>query len=282
MPTAAEPPATVGAGLAAARRALAARGDEPVAALWLWSRILARPPAWLLAHPEAPLGGRAARRGGRLLARLADGHSVAHLCGSAPFLDFELRLTPRTPAPRADTETLAAAALDGLPRRARALDWGAGAGTLALALARARPDCRIVGLDRVRGSAALARANALRLRLRNARFARADWRGAWPAGKFDLIVANPPYVAPRDPRLREAGVRREPRGALAATERGLRDLRLIAAGAQKCLRPRGRLLLEHGAEQADAARRAVARAGFGRARTLRDARGLPRACLARV
>ena len=282
MPTAAEPPATVGAGLAAARRALAERGDEPVAALWLWSRILARPPAWLLAHPEAPLDGRAARRGGRLLKRLADGHSVAHLCGSAPFLDFELRLTPRTLAPRADTETLAAAALDGLPRRARALDWGAGAGTLALALARARPDCRVLGLDRMRGSAALAHANALRLRLRNARFARADWRGTWPAGRFDLILANPPYVMPRDPRLQEAGVRREPRGALVATERGLRDLRLIAARARKHLRPHGRLLLEHGAEQADTVRRVVKRAGFGRARTLRDARGLPRACLAEI
>ena len=282
MPTAAERPGTVGAGLAAARRALAVRGDEPAAALWLWSRILARPPAWLLAHPESPLAAGAAERGRRLLERLADGHSVAHLCGGAPFLDFELRLTPRTLAPRADTETLAAAALDGLPRRARALDWGAGAGTLALALARARPDCRVLGLDRDRGAVAVARANALRLRTGNARFARADWRRAWPAGRFDLIVANPPYVAPRDPHLRAAGVRREPRGALAASERGLRDLRLIAAGARRRLRPGGRLLLEHGAEQADAARRIMARAGFGRAGALRDGRGLPRACLARV
>ena len=282
MPTATEAPATVGAALAAARRALTARGDEPVAALWLWSRILARPPAWLLAHSEAPLEASAAERGRRLLERLADGHSVAHLCGSAPFLDFELRLTPRALAPRADTETLAAAALDGLPRKAQVLDWGAGAGALALALARARPDCRVLGLDQARGAVALARANALRLRLRNARFARADWRGAWPAGKFDLVLANPPYVDPRDPHLRETGVRREPRGALVAAERGLRDLRLIAADARRRLHPRGRLLLEHGAEQAAAVRRLVARMGFGRAGTLRDGRGLPRACLARV
>ena len=282
MPAAAERPGTVGAGLAAARAVLEVRGDEPAAALWLWSRILERPPAWLLAHPETPLGDGAAERGRRLLERLANGHSVAHLCGSAPFLDFELRLTPRVLAPRADTETLAAAALDGLPRRPRVLDWGAGAGTLALALARARPDCRVLGLDRDRGAVALARANALRLRLRNARFAHADWRGAWPMGTFDLILANPPYIDPRDPHLREVGVRREPCGALTATERGLRDLRLIAAGARKRLRPGGRLLLEHGAEQADAARRVAARAGFGRARTLLDGRGLPRVCLVSI
>ena len=77
-------------------------------------------------------------------------------------------------------------------------------------------------------------------------------------------------------------MRREPRGALAASERGLRDLRFIAAGARRHLRPDGRLLLEHGAKQADAARRIMARAGFGRARTLRDGRRLPRACLAKT
>ena len=271
------------AALRAARAQLAACSDTAHAdALWLWEHALGRSRAWLLAHPEHVLSAAEARRGAALVRARAQGVSVAQLCGRADFLDLELRLRPAAPCPRPETELLVAAALRGLPGRARVLEWGTGCGAVALALARARPDCRIVAHDCRRAAVRLAQANAHRLRVRRARFARADWRRRWRGGRYHLILANPPYVAPHDPHLHGPGVRREPRAALIATERGCAALRTLALRARRHARPGARLLLEHGRDQGTQARRIVSRAGWGRVRTLADAEGRPRACLASV
>ena len=273
-------PRTLGGALLESRDRLHRHSDSPrIDAEWLWSHVLGRPRSWLLAHPEQPLSVAEQARGEYLVTRRQQGHSVAHLCGGCEFLDFELRLNARVLAPRPETELLVDAALQGLPRQARILEWGTGSGALALAIARARPDCRVLGLDLSRAAVSQARDNARRLRLRHARFALGDWRRAWPDGVFELILGNPPYVAAQDTQLNTPGVRREPRHALVAAAQGSQALRVLAARAARHAHRRTRLLLEHGAEQGDVCRRIVARAGFGDCRTLFDLAGRPRACL---
>ena len=274
-------PATLHQALRASRTALAACSPSPAAdAEWLWSHALRRPRAWLLAHPEWMLAPSQKARGEALIRRRRNGHSVAHLCGESGFMDLALRLTPRVLAPRPETELLVEAALCGLPKRAQVLEWGAGSGAVALALAQARPDCRILGLDHARTAVRLAQANALRLRIPNVRFAQADWRGAWPDGRYDLILANPPYVALHDPCLQSPGVCREPRHALVAPTSGTQAFRMLAQRARQCAHRRTRLLLEHGADQQATCRRILARGGWGRAQALFDLAGLPRALCA--
>ena len=276
-------PLTLRQALLESRTRLSSCSDSPASdADWLWSHALRRSRAWMLAHPEWPLTPAQQARGESLIRRRQDGHSVAHLCGECEFLDFSLRLNPQVLAPRPETELLAEQALCGLPRRARILEWGTGSGVLALALARARPDCRILALDHSRAALRLARSNALRLRLGNIRFVRGDWRGPWPGGTFDLILGNPPYVAPHDPHLQSPGVCREPRHALIATARGTQAIQTLSERARRCAHRRTRLLLEHGAEQGTVCRRIVGRAGWGRSKTLTDLASLPRACLASV
>ncbi|MDE0302130.1 MAG: peptide chain release factor N(5)-glutamine methyltransferase [Gammaproteobacteria bacterium] len=274
-------PLTLRQALLESRTQLASCSDSPaVDAEWLWSHALHRSRSWLLTHPEWPLTPAEQARGESLIRRRQDGHSVAHLCGECEFLDFSVRLTSQVLAPRPETELLVEQALHGLPHRARVLEWGTGSGVLALAIARARPDCQILALDHSRAAVKLAQSNALRLRLKNVRFVRADWRHPWPEGTFDLILGNPPYVALHDSHLQSPGVCQEPRSALVTPARGTQTIRVLAAQARRHAHRRTRLLLEHGANQGDVCRKIVRRAGWGRAKTLLDLAGLPRVCLA--
>lgn len=274
-------PLTLRQALLESRTRLASCSDSPaVDSEWLWSHALRRSRSWLLAHPEWPLTPTEQARGESLIRRRQDGRSVAHLCGECEFLDFSVRLTSQVLAPRPETELLVEQALHGLPRRARILEWGTGSGVLALAIARARPDCRILALDHSRAAIKLAQSNALRLRLKNVRFMQGDWRHYWPEGTFDLILGNPPYVTLHDPHLQSPGVCQEPRSALVASAQGTQAIRILAAQARRCAHRRTRLLLEHGADQGLSCQRIVQRAGWGRAKTLLDLAGLPRACLA--
>ena len=272
-------PFTLRQALLESRTRLASCSDSPASdAEWLWSHALRRSRAWLLAHPEWLLAPAEQSRGESLIHRRQDGFSVAHLCGECEFLDFALRLTPQVLAPRPETELLAEQALRGLPRRARILEWGTGSGALALALARARPDCRILALDQSRAAIRLAQGNALRLRLKNIRFVRGNWRRPWPGGTFDLILGNPPYVALHDPHLQSPGVCQEPRHALVAPARGTQAIRILATRAHRHAHRRTRMLLEHGADQGSICRKIVARAGWGWSGTLTDLACQPRVC----
>ncbi len=79
-------------------------------------------------------------------------------------------------------------------------------------------------------------------------------------GQYDAVVGNPPYVADADPHLR--ALAHEPIEALAAGPDGLRDIRLIVAGAPAHLLPGGYLLLEHGHDQGAAVQALMHAAGF--------------------
>ncbi len=235
----------------------------------------------MAAHPEWQLTQEQRARGNYLIRQRQHGYSVAHLCGRAEFLDFCLRLNQHVLAPRPETETLVAKALSALPPRARILEWGTGSGALALAIARARPDCRITALDCSRTALNLARRNALALRIRNLHLVHADWRKIWPQGRFDLILANPPYIAPHDEHLQGPGVCREPRHALIAAQKGTEAFRILARRGRQHARQGGRLVMEHGNTQGAVCRRIVQRAGWGRAQTLPDLSAQPRITCAR-
>ena len=103
-------------------------------------------------------------------------------------------------------------------------------------------------------SVLLATANAMRLGIGNASFVAGSWYAPC-AGRYSLIVSNPPYVSEDDPCLGASGLRHEPRAALASGSDGLDALRCVITGALQFLEPHGALLCEHGAEQGEAVRR---------------------------
>ncbi len=228
-----------------------------------------------------PPGARA--RYLRLVDRRARGVPAAYILGRRGFWSLDLEVTPAVLVPRPETERLVEAAL-GLVRAASELqlaDLGTGSGAIALALARERPRCHVIATDVSAAALALAASNARRLRLRNVEFRRGPWCAPLDRDRPALIVANPPYVAHRDPHLQGDGVRFEPHGALVAGADGLDAIREIASTAPLYLPPSGRLLLEHGAGQGEAVRGLLAARGFRDVTLLRDHAGRERAVCAR-
>jgi len=121
----------------------------------------------------------------------------------------------------------------------------------------------------------LARENAAALDV-EVEFLQSNWFAALGERRFDLVVANPPYVAADDPHLRQGDLRFEPRPALSAGADGLAELRRIVAAAPAYLCPGGWLLLEHGYDQAEACRDLLHKTGFGGLVFRTDIAGLPR------
>lgn len=204
-------------------------------------------------------------------ARRAAGEPFAYVTGSQPFRRLTLHVTPAVLIPRADTEHLVEWALQILasqPRPQRVLDACTGSGCVALALADEAPQHHITGSDCSIAALAVARANAARLGL-SAHFIEADALALPPGtAPFDLITANPPYIAEGDAHL--PALRHEPALALVSGTDGLSLLRRLVDEAPAWLTPGGWLLLEHGYDQGPQVRNLLAERGFSMIETRRD------------
>ncbi|MBY9065131.1 peptide chain release factor N(5)-glutamine methyltransferase [Sphingomonas yunnanensis] len=189
---------------------------------------------------------------------------VAYITGTRAFWTIELAVGPGALIPRPDSETLLEAALahftDRLP--ARVLDLGTGPGTLLLAALAEWPHATGLGVDRSDAALDQARTNAAALALADrAAFQRGDW-AAGIAERFDLVLANPPYVAV-GADLPDEVRDYEPAAALFAGIDGLDDYRVIAPQLPALLAPGGLACVEIGADQGATVTALFRAAGLG-------------------
>lgn len=266
--------------LSAARR-LARSGSPRLDAEVLMMRLLRVERAWLYAHPEHTVPATLAAAYDTLIDARERGMPVAYLTGEREFFGRAFRVTPDTLIPRPDTERLIDAALQmKLPERARVLDLGTGTGAIAITLALECPDWDVTATDASDAALAVARDNAARLGA-CVRFAPGDWFAAVAAGdRFDLVISNPPYIAPDDAHLMQGDLRFEPRRALVADAQGLADVAHLVQRAVDFLAPGGWLIVEHGWQQGEASRALAQQTGYAPVKTLDDLTGNPRALLA--
>lgn len=205
---------------------------------------------------------------------------VSQITGARLFWGREFLVTPDVLDPRPETEALVAAALAG--PFARVLDLGTGSGCILVSLLAERGSATGLGLDLSPASLAVARANADRHRVAaRASFAVSDWLAA-AEGRFDLVVANPPYIAAGemaslDPEVRDW----EPRAALTDEGDGLGAYRVILAEVGR-VAPAGRVLVEVGPTQAEAVRAIGRAAGLQDDGTRADLDGRARVCAFRA
>lgn len=247
----------------------------------LLSFVTGKSRSWLMAFDETPLTAAQLAQLDALLARRADGEPVAHLTGEREFWSLPLTVSPVTLIPRPDTEILVEQALAHLPDTAvDILDLGTGTGAVALAIASERPDCRIIGVDRVEAAVQLAQHNAQKLHISNVTFLTSNWFSALGNNKFALIVSNPPYIDAADVHLQQGDVRFEPLSALVAEEQGLADIRHIAQAARHYLLPQGAIMLEHGWQQGAAVRNILTAHDYQAVKTCQDYAGHDRVTLA--
>lgn len=280
--------------VAAARRALAATFREAglpspeLDARVLVGHALDLDHTSLATSDSRILTGREVASLDHLTARRRGGEPVARIVGIKEFWGLPLRITAATLVPRPETETVvdaALAAIDAGGQRARALriaDLGTGSGALLLALLSELPNSTGVGTDVSPAALATARDNAIRIGLHTrAHFVASDF-GAALVGGFDLVVANPPYVATADIAGLAPEVRRDPMRALDGGPDGLTCYRAIAADARRLLKSSGYLVLELGAGQEPAVAVLLQAKQLAPLPARADLAGIPRAITARV
>jgi release factor glutamine methyltransferase len=275
---------TLGTALTGARdRIAAALGlERDVAALEahvLLGHALQRPRAWLIAHRPDALSTVEAALFEQLVLQRLQGVPIAYLTGEREFFGQRFAVSPAVLIPRPDTELLVELALTLAPEpgKTAVLDLGTGSGAIALSIATHRPTSTITAVDTSPEALALARRNAESLGCENVRFVASDWFNNLDKEQcFDLIVANPPYLANTDPHLAQADVRFEPKTALVAGPTGLEAIQRIVSESRAFLIDNGHLLIEHGFEQGYAVRTLFKAAGFQEISTRRDIAGQER------
>ncbi|MDD4929644.1 MAG: peptide chain release factor N(5)-glutamine methyltransferase [Gallionella sp.] len=218
--------------------------------------------AYLLTYPERVLSPEESARYTCLFERRLAGEPIAYLLGVREFYGLSFKVTPDTLIPRPDTELLVELALQHIPRGGAVLDLGTGSGAIALSIAHERPDTEVVAVDASESALKVAIENAQRLNVGNVRLLHSDWFSQLAGERFDLIVSNPPYIETGDVHLASGDVRFEPLGALTSGADGLEDIRRISAEAKHHLCSGGRLMFEHGYNQALRVRQLLESDGF--------------------
>ncbi|MBI1384178.1 MAG: peptide chain release factor N(5)-glutamine methyltransferase [Rhizobiales bacterium] len=231
-------------------------------------------PARLIAASAEPLAEPAAGRLEMMLTRRLAGEPLSRILGRRAFMGLDLRITADVLDPRADSETLIVAA-DELVRTGRLsaprriLDLGTGSGALALALLELFPDAVATAVDISAPALAVAAGNAVRHDLaRRIAFVAGSWFDALgdpvaDARGYDLIVANPPYIASREMVELAVAVRdHDPSVALDGGPDGLAAYRAIVSRIGRHLSPDGAALFEFGQGQGDLVESIVLAAGL--------------------
>lgn len=209
---------TVVVALARISERLATAGCESprVDAELLLSHVLGTTRSALWAEPDRALSDEIVAALEELVARRECREPLAYVLGEWGFRRLTLKIDRRVLVPRPETEIVVARCLSRIAglEEPRVLDVGTGSGAIALAIADEYPGARVTGIDASADALAVARGNALNTSLA-VDLLEWDLFTGLPAGPWDLVVSNPPYVRPDEIELLEPEVRDwEPRAAL--------------------------------------------------------------------
>ena len=219
-----------------------------------------------------------------LVKRRGDREPLQYLVGMTSFCGIELEVGPAVLIPRPETELLVEQAWNFLGASGnsapRVLDFGTGSGCIAIAVAAKFPQAFVAAIDVSESALSVARANAERNKTRVEFHCGGDFA---PAGQqqFDLIVSNPPYIPTHEVSSLQPEVRdHEPRVALDGGADGLELHRLIARESPSRLAEGGKLMVELGFGQAQAAEEVYVKEGWRVESVLPDYLGCARILIA--
>ncbi len=184
------------------------------------------------------------------LADLEAGKPEAYVFGDIPFLDWDFLIDARAMIPRPETEALCRAIIDGyrgLPKPRHILDLCCGSGVLGLCLALAFEDAHACLTDCSPEALALCSQNVARHHLSARVSLRVGdlWAAVPPGECYDLVVANPPYVAEGE-EVQDSVLDHEPHQALFSDDEGMAHIKQILRLLPGRLLPGGRAAFELG------------------------------------
>ncbi|MEG2435300.1 MAG: peptide chain release factor N(5)-glutamine methyltransferase [Ruthenibacterium sp.] len=224
-----------------------------------------------------------------LTLKRAEHYPLQYLCGSWDFLDFTLNIGPGVLIPRGDTEIVCEQAIKAVKAAAQenaapvVVDLCSGSGAIAIALARAVPFAEVTAVELSHDAHKYLRKNVAAL-APTIHMIEADvfhWQTELAKNSVDVIVSNPPYLAPGEVATLAPELAFEPKMAFEAAGDALSFYRHIAMAYRAALKPAGMLVFEIGSEQAEAVCDILAAAKYTDPNVTLDYAGLPRAVTAR-
>ncbi len=219
-----------------------------------------------------------------LVKRRGQGEPLQHLLGTIEFCGQTFAIDKRALVPRPETEELVellASEIRGRKSEIRIVDVGTGSGVIALSLAKEFPEAEILAVDISEDALALAKENAARLELSGrVQFRKGDLLENLDE-RFDLIVANLPYVSMQDRHILAREVLHDPDVALFGGPTGEELVRRLIEQATGHLNAAGLLALEIGINQSEGLTDLLLQKNYHDIQSKKDYSGITRFLLAR-
>ena len=248
------------------------------------SFALSRSREYLRAYDETQLTRLEEDNFIKLFNRRKLGEPIAYIVEKCSFWGFDLFVNSSVLIPRPETERLVEFALELASEREGPIciaDLGTGSGAIALALARESAHWDIHAVEISDAAMEVARINARILGVNNIEFHMGSWCDGLPDERFDLIIANPPYIAQGDNNLLAGDLSYEPPIALVSEESGYSALNEIVDKSYGFLKNGAWLLIEHGYDQQESLLSRLESIGYSDITGHKDFSGLDRIVMAR-
>jgi release factor glutamine methyltransferase len=215
----------------------------------------------------------------RHVEKRSEGVPIPYITGYSEFWSLPIIVTKDVLIPRPETELLVEIAkeLSSLFQKPPTVaDAGTGSGAIAAAYAKEHPNAKIVATDTSTAALAVAKRNFDTLNVNHIELVRDDWLTAICNNSLDMIITNPPYVDASDTHLMSLSTSFEPTKALYAENRGMSEINKLIRASNRCLKPGGFLLVEHGFAQKTRVVRSFLKNNFVSISTRQDLAGLDR------
>lgn len=209
-----------------------------------------------------------------------NGVPLDYILQNSSFYNNDFFVDERVLIPRPETEILVDYINNlNLNPGIKILDAGVGSGCIGASLAKVNPKTIVYGLDYSFDALKVANINKKKLELDNFYLINSKWLNSLKENTFNIVVSNPPYIAPFDSHLDK--LKHEPISALVANKNGLEDFDIISFQAMKVLKDDGLLAFEHGNNQSNEVKKIMTRYGFKDINLINDYQSQPRITIGR-
>ena len=180
---------------------------------------------------------------------LSSGVPFEYIVNQASFYDSEFFVDERVLIPRPETELI----IDYFKslktnKNFNIIDAGTGSGCIGISIANLCNQNIVFGVDKYLRSIEIAKINKNKLNANNFKLLVGDWLLPFKKNSIDMVISNPPYITEDDEHLKH--LKHEPLTSLVSTDNGLKDINNIIKQSKQVLKKSGKLIIEHGFNQA--------------------------------
>jgi release factor glutamine methyltransferase len=203
---------------------------------------------------EQPLTDAELQNCREVVRRRSLGEPVAYILGERGFFKEVFKVGEGVLIPRPETELLVEEALEFIKKNnienPQIIDLGAGTGCVGFSILKNCESASLVSIEKSEKAFGFLKLNQQALGLDSrSELHLQDVRSYQTEHKFDVVIANPPYISINDPTTETNVKKFEPSEALFSDQEGYKDLYDWSQKFAPLLKPNGIMLFEMGCQQ---------------------------------